>query len=143
MKGFHFTRSARSPRALIFVTLWWLVLFVLYTALDASPVIVVILACASLPALYDIYTGGTAELRIDEKNIHWRSGRRLGQLALTELKLMRFDTKLDMSVRLTLLTHHGAKVRLPYECVPAGAEIEPYLTENGIPFEKHHFALMS
>ncbi|MEP5153955.1 MAG: hypothetical protein ABJQ89_13130, partial [Planktotalea sp.] len=59
------------------------------------------------------------------------------------LKSVRLDTRLDLSLRMTLIPHQGGKVRLPYECIPKAAEIEAALTAQDIPYERHHFTLMS
>ncbi len=141
--SFVFTRSARSPRNLMLLALWWLVLAVLAFGLNASPVIIALLALASLPALYDIGMGATSELHITPADIIWRSGRRGGTLPRGQLKSVRLDTRLDLSLRMTLITHQGGKTRLPYECVPSAGEIEAALSAQDIPYQRHHFTLMS
>lgn len=143
MSAYRFTRSARSPRAVALVALWWLGVLVLYLVLDASKVIVLIMAAASLPALYDIGANASSELRISNAAIEWRSGRRGAQLPRGQLKSVRLDTRLDLSLRMTLLTHQGGKVRLPYECVPKAQDIERALQEHDITYERHHFTLLS
>ncbi len=143
MSEFIFKRSARSPRALAFVALWWIVLLLLYALLNAAPFLILVLAAISLPALYDIGKGATSELQITEADILWRSGRRGAKLPRAQLKSVRLDTRLDLSLRMTLLTHLGDKIRLPYECVPPAAQIEAALSAQDIPFERHHFTLLS
>ena len=143
MSEYVFIRAARSPRAVAMVVLWWLVLILLYLALNASPIIVLGLAFISLPALFDIGAGTTSELRITGSEVAWRSGRRGAQLPRGQLKSVRLDTRLDLSLRMTLLTYQGGKVRLPYECVPVASVIEAALKEQGIPYERHHFTLLS
>lgn len=143
MSDYTYTRSARSPRALILVALWWLVILILYTVLDAAPIIVLLLGCASLPSLFEIGAGATSRLQITASEIAWRSGRRGATLPRGQLKSVRLDTRLDFSLRMTLLTHQGAKIRLPYECVPPAADIETALQQHDIPYERHHFTLLS
>lgn len=143
MTPYRFIRKARTPRTIAIVVIWWSILLGLYLALNASPIIVLILACASLPALFDIGAGSTAELCITEAEVTWRSGRRGAKLPRAQLKSVRLDTRLDFSLRMTLLTYQGGKVRLPYECVPPKDALEHALNERDIPFEQHHFALMS
>ncbi|MGH1577619.1 hypothetical protein [Planktotalea sp.] len=141
--AYRFSRSSRTPRALIIVALWWVVIALLGLVLNAAPIIIAVLALASLPALYDIGAGATSELNITDKDISWRSGRRSGTLARGQLKSVRLDTRLDLSLRMTLITHQGGKIRLPYECVPKANEIEAALKTAGITFERHHFTLLS
>ena len=125
-----------------FVALWWLVLLALYTLLDAAPLIILVLALFSVPALFDIGKGNTAELRMTHSDILWRSGRRSAKLPRGQLKSVRLDTRLDLTLRMTLLTYQGGKVRLPYECVPPAAAIEAALKAQDIPYERHHFTLL-
>lgn len=143
MSEFTFKRSARSPRAVAFVALWWLVLLLLYTFLDAAPVILLVLGFVSLPAVFDIGKGAKSELQITNAEVLWLSGRRGAKLPRGQLKSVRLDTRLDLSLRMTLITHQGGKVRLPYECVPPAAQIEVALKEHDIPYERHHFTLLS
>jgi hypothetical protein len=132
---YAFKRSARSPRAVGFVALWWIVLFALYLFFNAAPV--------SLPALIDIGKGATSELQITQSDISWRSGRRAAQLPRGQLKSVRLDTRLDLTLRMTLITYQGSKVRLPYECVPPAQQIEAALKDQDILYERHHFTLLS
>jgi len=125
------------------VVLWWAALLVLYLLFNAASLIILVLACASLPALYDIGANASAELQIDSTEISWRSGRRRASLPRGQLKLVRLDTRLDFSLRMTLHTYQGGKIRLPYECVPSANAIEDALKTYDIVFERHHFQLMS
>lgn len=143
MSAYTFTRSARNPRAVAWVVLWWIILLAIYFALNAAPIIVLVLACISLPALFDIGAGSTSEFQITQAQIKWRSGRRGGHLPRGQLKSVRLDTRLDLSLRMTLITYQGSKVRLPYECVPPTDTIIAALTAHDIPHERHHFTLMS
>jgi aminopeptidase N len=143
MRDFTFQRAARGPRAVGFVVLWWLIIFALYAFLNGSWVILAILALCSVPALLDIYRGTSTALQITAKNIQWRSGKRAGSLARGQLRSVRLDTRLDLSLRMTLLTYQGEKLRLPYECIPKASDIEAVLKAQDIPYERHHFTLMS
>ncbi len=143
MRDFTFQRASRGPRAVGFVVLWWLVIFALYAFLNGSWVILAILALCSVPALLDIYRGTSAALQITAKDIQCRSGKRAGSLARRQLKSVKLDTRLDLSLRMTLLTYQGEKLRLPYECIPKASDIEAALKAQDILYERHHFTLMS
>lgn len=140
---FIFTRASRSPRAVAVVVLWWLALIILYVVFNAAPLILLILGIISLPALFDIGAGATSELRITHADIIWRSGRRDAKLPRGQLKSVRLDTRLDLSLRMTLITYHGGKIRLPYECVPNASQITAALDAQGIAHERHHFTFLS
>lgn len=137
-----FTRHARSTSAIAWVATWWIVVLALYFVLNASPIIALVLACVSLPALIDIGAGATSRLCITRAEITWRTGRRKGALPRGQLKSVRLDTRLDLSLRMTLLTYQGDKIRLPYECVPSASKIEAGLKAHDIPYQRHHFTLL-
>lgn len=141
--AYIFSRSARSAAAIGWVAAWWAALVILYFVIDAAPVIVLLLGAISLPALFDIGAGATSTLRIDAQKIEWRSGARGAHLPRGQLKSVRLDTRLDLSLRMTLITDQGGKIRLPYECVPKANAIEKALKSYDIPYERHHFTLLS
>lgn len=137
-----FRRMARNPRSIGIVALWLTGCGALYVMVNAHPVIAGALAAFSLPALYDIVKNSQSDLRIDGKQIAWRSGRRSGDMPRGQLEKVRLDTRLDFSRRMTLYTHQGGKLRLPYECVPPIADIEAALQAHDIAVERHYFALI-
>lgn len=139
---FVFTRSARSLGAGVIVTAWFFACFSLYFLLNAHPVIAAGLSIFALPALIDLLRGSLSSLQIDAREIRWSSGGRGGQMPRGQLKSVRLDTRLDFSLRMTLQTHQGEKLRLPYECVPPAKELAAVLRAHDIAVERHHFALM-
>lgn len=140
--AFHFERAARSPRALVVVALIWAVLALAYLRLDAAPWILGIFALATLPAIWEMITGTRAGLDLDGQRIHWFSGRRALDIPLDQIRAARFDTRLDLSVRVTLLLTSGQRLRLPFEATPPHAAFEARLIAQGIPVERHHFSLL-
>lgn len=125
------------------LALWWGAIVLLYVLINANPWILLGLGAISLPALYEYGANSRATLTIDAREISWRSGRRGAKLPRAQLKSVRLDTRLDLSLRMTLIPHQGGKVRLPYECVPNAQEIETVLKSQDIPYERHHFTLLS
>jgi len=139
---YRFTRSARAARSVILTAVWLMLCLQAYVIFEAHPGIVGVLAVFALPSLYEIAVGATSVLEVDDREVRWHSGHRSGAMPRGTLKSVRLDTRLDFSLRLTLQTHQGGKLRLPYECVPPAAELTQALTRHDIPFERHHFALM-
>lgn len=121
---------------------WWLGLAAIYLLFDANEWIVLGLFAFTLPSLYDIGANSTARLDMDMHEIRWQSGKRGARLPRAQLKSVRLDTRLDLSLRMTLITTEGGKIRLPYECIPKAADIEEALSNLNIPFERHHFTLL-
>ncbi|MDA7428681.1 hypothetical protein PGB28_09440 [Primorskyibacter aestuariivivens] len=142
MSVYRFEASARGPRAVLGLALWWAGLLAAYLIFDATLWILLPLALASLPALYELGKGARATLEIDSDEFRWSSGRRQGRMLRSEVDRVRLDTKLDMSLRMSLVTPEGRKIRLPYECVPPRKALEEELDTRGITVERHHFSLM-
>jgi len=55
---------------------------------------------------------------------------------------MRFDTRLDFSVRITVVTADGTRLRLPYDALPPHKGFEAACQAHGLRTERHHFALL-
>lgn len=142
MSVYRFEASARGPRAFVALGLWWGGLIAAWAFLDASPWIILPLALVTLPALYEMGRGSKARLEIDSDEVRWSTGRRSARMALSEIDKVRLDTRLDFSLRMSLVRPDGRKVRLPYECVPPGKSLETELNRRGIAVERHHFSLL-
>ncbi len=132
----------RQPATLIVLLLIWSVLFAAYMLLDAAPVILVPLALFTLPALYDLLADPTAEFHLDNESLSWRAGRQQARISLCEIDHLRLDTRLDLSVRLSVVRPSGHKIRVPYPATPPHRAIEAAATAAGIPIKRHHFSLI-
>jgi len=140
--GHRFIRSARRPRALVAITLGWLAAALLYFAMDAAALYPALFILATLPALYEAAANRTASLTLTDAALTWQTGRRTGHVARTEIAKIRLDTRLDLSVRMSVVTHAGQRIRLPAECTPPTDEVLAMLETAGLDVERHHFALM-
>jgi hypothetical protein len=139
----RYEASARGPRAIIVLALWWGVLGLGLVTIDLNPWIAGVLAAFSLPALWELARGTKAWVEVTPGGIGWGSGKRQGFVARDEIDRLRFDTRLDFSLRLTIVTVGMSRVRLPYECLPRAARMKAALDAHGYAHEHHHFALMS
>lgn len=142
MSVYRYEAAARSPRAYLALGLWWGGLLAAWAFLDASPWILLPLALVTLPALYEMGKGSSATLEIDSDEIRWTTGARGARMAWDEVERVRLDTRLDFSVRMSLVLPGGKRVRLPYECVPPSKALEAELDRRGIAVERHHFSLL-
>lgn len=139
--AYVFDRQGRSWGALLVVLAIWAALLAGWTWLDASPVVLGAVALFTLPALWDFWRNPRSGLRLGDGAIRWYSGRRQGHVDLCDLDRVRFDTRLDLSVRITLILTSGRKIRLPYEASPPHRAFEEALNRAGIRSERHHFTL--
>lgn len=142
MIPFQHHRSGRSRASLITLAAIYAALLLLIRLIDLSPVIAGTLAVFTLPALWEIATNPQAGLTLTQHTLSWHSAGRSDELPLLMLKSVRFDTRLDLSVRITLRLTDGRRIRLPHAATPPHRAFETALKSLRIPTERHHFALM-
>jgi len=118
------------------------VLIAAYVWLQAAPLILALVGLFTLPALYDFCTNPRSTLSLDGGYLSWQSGRQTAQIAVSEIDHLRFDTRLDLSVRLTVVRPSGVKIRVPYAATPPVAEMEKAAQDAGLRTQRHHFSLM-
>lgn len=139
---FVFEHHARTPKTFVIVAVVWLVLIAAWAWLDAALWIIAFLAAFTLPAIYDLIRNPKSGLRLDATTLSWFSGRRHGTLELSEIDLIRLDTRLDFSVRVTAQLNTGRKIRLPFESTPPHQAFEAALEAHNVKTQRHHFQLM-
>lgn len=139
---YSYTRTARSLPAALVVAGVLVALGAAWLWLEAATWIVVVLALFTLPALYDLARNPAAGLRLTETALDWHSGRRAAQVEREEIDHIRLDTRLDFSVRATVVLRSGRKLRLPFEATPPHRAFEAALEAAGLKTVRHHFQLM-
>lgn len=137
-----FNATGRSPRTAAVVGAVWLGLLALWLVLDAAPWVVGFLALFTLPACWDLLRNPPSGLTLTQTDISWHSGTRKATVELQEIDHVRLDTRLDFSVRVTLVLVSGAKLRLPFEATPPHQSLEDALNAQGIKTQRHHFQLL-
>lgn len=142
METYSYYSDGRRPSTAITVIAIWGLLGAALVWLDASILIIAILAAFTLPALYDLIANPRATFTIDETHLRWSTPRQQADIALGEIDHLRFDTRLDMSVRLTVVRPSGVKIRLPYPATPPHAVVERVANQAGLKTHRHHFSLM-
>lgn len=139
---FQFRKAGRNRAALFAVLGIWTALIAAVLLVNAALWLMGLIALVTLPALWELVTNPAAGLDLTQSKLTWFTGRRKGELARGEVERMRFDTRLDFSVRATVVLTTGRKVRLPYECTPPHQLFEKALIAHGIRVERHHFSLI-
>jgi hypothetical protein len=120
----------------------WMLLGAAYIWLDAAPLVVLVFAAFTLPALYDLLADPHATFSMDAHHLSWQTPRQDAEIALSEIDHLRFDTRLDMSVRLTVVRPSGIKIRVPFPATPPHAAFEAIALEAGLKTQRHHFSLL-
>ncbi|WP_037307958.1 hypothetical protein [Ruegeria halocynthiae] len=139
MTPFTFTRQNRSPRAVAILICVYAALIALVVLFDAAWWLAGLLSLSTLPALWDIARDTQAGLHLDQDKLSWFTGHRTAEIALSDIDHVRFDTRWDFSVRVSLVLASGRRIRLPDESAPPHMEFEPILQQAGMRVERHHF----
>jgi hypothetical protein len=134
--------TGRRPATAITVAVIWALLLGAYAYLEAAPVILGIFAAFTLPAIWDLLRNPAASFGLDGTHLRWHTPRQQAEIALSEIDHLRFDTRLDLSVRLTVVRPSGVKIRVPYPATPPHAELEKLAHDAGLKTRRHHFTLM-
>ena len=115
-------------------------ILVLWAVFGAMLWIIIVLGAFTIPALWDMLSNRTSCLDLSQHEISWKSGSTSGYFPLIKIEKIRLDTRVDFSVRVTLLLKDGTKLRLPYDCLPPHKQLESALIARGIATERHHFS---
>lgn len=138
---YRYRRSARRVDGVMVVAAVWAGVGLLVWIIDMVWWIAAILLATTAPALWDIWTARAAGLDLDDDRIAWFSGRLTGDVARDEIATIRLDTRLDLSVRVTVVLRTGKKIRLPHDSLPPHKRLEAELRARNFACERHHFAL--
>lgn len=136
---FEYRTSGRNRRTVAALFVFYCVLIGLIVVVQAAPWLMALLALVTLPALWDLYSNRSAGLSLDDARLSWYTGRRSAEIALAEIDHMRFDTRLDFSVRVSAVLHNEKRIRLPYEALPAHRVLEAAFEARNVRVERHHF----
>lgn len=142
MIPYRFENRGRSRRAFVALLLIWGLLLALINTIALSPWIAAPIALFTLPAAWEFLTDPHSQLSLDDHHLTWTSTQTADQVPLSMIKTVRFDTRLDLSVRVTLQLADGRKLRLPHACTPPHRQFETELKSRAITTERHHFSLI-
>ncbi|QTN35890.1 hypothetical protein [Cognatishimia activa] len=107
-------------------TVWW---------------IIVIVAMITLPAAIDVFVNATARLDLNDSQLFWKNRSQEVTIPLHEIEKIRFDGRMDMSVRVSVVLNDGRKLRMPYDAMPPHKELEAALQARDVRTERHAFTV--
>ncbi|NQY60327.1 hypothetical protein [Cognatishimia sp.] len=107
-------------------TVWW---------------IIVIVAMITLPAAIDVFVNATARLDLNAQHLFWKNRSQEVTIPLHEIEKIRFDGRMDMSVRVSVVLVDGRKLRMPYDAMPPHKELEAALQARDVRTERHAFTV--
>lgn len=141
MTPFAFERSGRSYGGAVVVIVVWIALAAAWIWLEAATWIILLIALFTLPAVIDILRNPVSGLQLSADALSWYSGRRSAEVALNEIEHVRLDTRLDFSVRASVVLQTGRRIRLPFESTPPHQAFEDALVARDIKVLRFHFQL--
>ncbi|WP_170409324.1 hypothetical protein [Ruegeria atlantica] len=139
MTEFAFSRHNRAPRTVGVLICVYAALAALVILFDAAWWLVALLTVPTLPALWDIIQNTSAGMSLDQNKLLWFTGTREAAVDRSDIDFIRFDTRWDFSVRVSLVLTSGKRIRLPDESSPHHRELEQVLQQAGFRVERHHF----
>lgn len=139
---YRYEARPRTRKALVGIGMYFLGLLLLRLWFDVADGIVAVALLVSLPAIYDLARNTQSTFVIDPHTMRWQTGRQEAQIALKSVARVRFDTRLDLSVKMTVILDTGRKIRVPVTSTPPIPEIEHALDSLNLKHERHHFTLL-
>ena len=103
--------------------------------------ILAIVALFTLPALWDLATNPIASLSLSPQALVWQRGKDKVTIPLDTIDHIRLDTRLDLSVRATVVLRSGQRLRIPPDTMPPYRPFDHALHAAGVPTQRHHFSL--
>jgi hypothetical protein len=138
---YRFRRQGRSLALALALAAWLLALAALAIFAQASLWLIALLGLPTLPGLYELGKNPQSGLDLTEDRLSWFTGSLQGAVPVSQIARLRLDTRLDLSVRATLVLTSGDKLRLPQPATPPVEALTQALDARGIPHERHHFSL--
>lgn len=108
-------------------TVWW---------------VIVLVALITLPAAVDVWTNAKAYLTLDDAQLFWKNRSQEVTIPLHEIEKIRFDGRMDLSVRINIVLKDGRKLRLPHDAMPPHKDLESEMKARSIRTERHAFTLL-
>lgn len=139
---YSFENRARSRRAAAVLLSIWSALLLALWLIQLAPLLAGAGALLTLPLLWAFLTDARSTLQLTGTRLSWKSPLGADSLPLSMIRSARFDTRLDLSVKVTLQLTDGRRLRLPHGCVPPHRRFEEELAARGVPVERHHFSLI-
>ena len=139
---FTYTHTGRNWATLLSMLGVWGVLITLILVVDMALWLAGIVFLFTLPALFDVLTARASGLSISHDQIEWHAGRQDGTMTKRLIEIIRLDTRLDFSVRCTLVLYSGQRIKIPFEACPKHQLLEKQLHLHGYKTRRRHFSFI-
>ena len=138
---YTFVRHGRSRRTFAVLVAIYAICAAAIVWIDAAWWIATILTLPTIPAILDLWVNPKFGVHLTPTRLDWHTGARQGSIALDEIDHIRFDTRWDFSVRVTVILNDAKRVRLPYQSLPPHTRFESELQARGVPVKRFHFVI--
>ena len=135
-------RTGRARRNVVTLALVWAALLGMLVVLSAAAWIVLFLALFTLPLAWEVWRNPESRLTLDRAALEWHGIMGADSVPLTLIEKVRFDRRLDMSMRVTLVLKDGRKIRLPHDVMPPPERLEAAFQAHDIETERNPFSLI-
>ncbi len=136
-----YLNKGRNPRTLGALAAAAAFLSLLY-CFGTMPWILIFLSLFALPALFDIILNPAANLEMTDKILRWKNPLQSAEIETKKIRSARFDTRLDISIRVSLTLQDGSTLRIPQDVLPPRKQLEKAFQDRGIKVEMHHFQVI-
>ena len=141
-KEFTYRAIGRNWTTLIVTLSVWVVLAFLSLRVEMAPWLAMIVFLFTLPADYDLISARASGIKVNGDQIAWYAGKRNNSVAANLIDHIKLDTRLDLSVRCTLVLSSGQKVKVPFEACPKHRALEAQLHAHGYTTRRQHFGFV-
>jgi len=141
-KEFTYRAIGRNWTTLIVTLSVWVVLAFLSLRVEMAPWLAMIVFLFTLPAVYDLISARASGIKVNGDQIAWYAGKRNNSVAANLIDHIKLDTRLDLSVRCTLVLSSGLKVKVPLEACPKHRALEAQLHAHGYTTRRQHFGFV-
>lgn len=140
-EALRYENHGRNPRTFGALAVALLLLGGLY-AVGTMTWVLVLLSLFAIPALFDLLLNPVATFEMTDDVLRWKSPTQSAELGVNKIREARFDTRLDVSIRVSLTLVDGSKLRIPQDVLPPHNRLEAAFQERGIKVERHHFRVI-
>jgi hypothetical protein len=141
-EDYSYHTTGRNWTTLLTTLVVWAVLAFLIIKVEMVWWLAALVFMFTLPAVYDLVTARPSGITIIQDQITWYAGKQTGEAPKRLINHIRLDTRLDLSVRCTLVLYSGQKIKVPFESCPHHRELEQQLIDRGYKPKRQHFGFV-
>lgn len=142
MPDYIFKTTGRNWTTLLTTLAVWGVLATLILKVEMALWLAGIVFLFTLPSIYDLITARPSGITINATQIAWHAGKQEGDIPARLIDYIKLDTRLDLSVRCTMVLFSGQKIKVPFESCPKHQELENQLHAHNYKTRRQHFGFI-